>query len=236
MSNHTFGVVSADPLGIATEDFILVGTSPVVSLGVAIAEDGLGEFVAASQKTYGAKKAISNSYKSVSIGAIAAIEAAVGEAAEVAVETISISTAKGAHATGSASGHSHIGGTNSDHNDSERTVTVPSFAGFGASDFGLVGLLVPAASLQSATYTIEIGHTDADNNVGNFLAGQCHGEKHTATFEAIDETDWGIPAGWVAAENMPTGESIEGNKQFHSRRLTIVKHVGYAPAVPDPEP
>lgn len=226
MSTHTFGVTSADPFGIATASFALMGITPVISLDPVIADDARGEFVAASQKSVNAVNRIGTTYKSQVLTAIASITATAGAADPTALESVTVTTTKGVHATGSASGHLHVGGTNSDHNASSRTVTIPEFAGFGASAFGL-SIGVPEASLQSSSYTIEIGHTDDQDNGGNFLCGTSHGEKHTATFEAVDETDWTIPSGWIASENMPDGESIEANNAHMRRRFTIVKHVGF---------
>lgn len=224
MSTHTFGVTGSDPFGIATADFVLKGISPSIAYTAAIADDTVGEYVSASQKSVGGKQTIGATYGSVSISAISAIEITAGSAAANALESVTVSTSKGAHATGSASGHSHVGGTNTDHNDTERTLTIPSFAGFGASAFGLT-LGVPEASLQSSSYTIELGHTDVDNNLGNFLAGACHGEKHTVTFEAVDETAWSTPEGWTLQEKTPDASSIESNNGFMSRRASFVKYV-----------
>ena len=224
MSTHTFGVTGSDPFGIATADFVLKGISPNISYNPVIADDGVGEYVAASQKSVGGKQTIGATYGSVIITAVAAIEITAGSAAAAALESVTVSTSKGAHATGSATGHSHVGGTNSNHNDTERTLTIPSFAGFGASNFGLT-LGVPEASLQSSSYTIELGHTDDDDKDGNFLAGTCHGEKHTATFEAVDETAWSTPSGWVLQEKTPDASSIESNTGHMRRRATFVKYI-----------
>ena len=222
-SNHTFGVTSSDPFGVATTDFILVGLAPTNSLNVAIADNATGEYVTASQKSYGERRGLAASYKAVVITAIADIEIAAGAGTAAALESVSISTAKGTHATGSAKGHEHVGGTNANHNTRARTVTIPGFSGFGSSLFGLsVG--VPAASIQSATYTVELGHTDAEDKNGNFLAGIEHGEKHTVSFDAIDETTWTVPEGWVASEKT---NGIESNNQFVGCKLTLSKYVDY---------
>ena len=97
------------------------------------------------------------------------------------------------------------------------------------SAFGL-GIGVPAASLQSGSYAIAINHTDDDDAVGNFLCGTCHGEKHTASFEAVDETNWTIPDGWVEEAGQPNGESDQANNAHGRRKLTIVKYVARTPA------
>lgn len=224
MSTHTFGVTGSDPFGIATADFVLKGIAPSETYTPVIADDGIGEYVSASQKSVGGKTTISATYGSIIITAVAALEITAGSAAAAALESVTVSTNKGTHATGTARGHYHVGGTNSNHNDTTRTLTIPSFAGFGASAFGLT-LGVPEASLQSSSYTIELGHTDEDDKDGNFLAGTCHGEKHTATFEAVDETAWSTPLGWVLADKTPDASNVESNSGHMRRRATFVKYI-----------
>lgn len=230
---HTFGVTSSDPFGIATEHFILKGLSPSIEYNTPIADDAAGEYVSASQKSVGGKQSIAATYGSVVITEVGAIEiATAGEAAAVALESVTISTSKGNHATGSASGHSHIDGTGTNHNGTTRIITIPTFAGFGASLFGLsVG--VPESSIQSSSYTVELGHTDDDDKDGNFLCGTCHGEKHTATFEAVDETAWTVPEGWVLASKTPDSSSIEVNNAHMRRVASFVKFVN-GPTLSEP--
>lgn len=141
-----------------------------------------------------------------------------------AVTNISISTSKGAKSTMSVTAHKHLNCNNRMHTNKGvgRATTIPEFPGFGAGTFGLT-LGVPASSLQSGTYTIEFLHTDEDAADGSFLCGITHGEKHTATFEAIDETVWEIPQGWVEESQ---GDN-ESNTQHRRRTLTISKYVPF---------
>lgn len=142
-----------------------------------------------------------------------------------AVTSISISTSKGAKSTMSVTAHQHLdcGGRIHTLKGGGRATTIPAFPGFGAGTFGLE-LGVPASSLQSGTYTIDFTHTDEDAADGSFLCGITHGEKHTATFEAIDETEWTIPQGWIDESK---GDN-ESNKQHRRRTLTISKYVPFA--------
>lgn len=143
----------------------------------------------------------------------------------IAVTNISISTSKGAKSTMSVTAHKHLdcGGRSHTLKGGGRATTIPAFPGFGAGTFGLE-LGVPASSLQSGNYTIEFMHTDEDAADGSFLCGITHGEKHTATFEAIDETEWTIPQGWIDESK---GDN-ESNTQHRRRTLTISKYVPFA--------
>lgn len=138
------------------------------------------------------------------------------------VDRIEIATAKGEKAAMTISGHMHRqteGGAPVTHQTvSGKHSSLPAFAGFGASAFGL-GVGVEAASLQSATYVLDFIHADDDDEEGNWLCGRTHGAKATATFEAIEETDWTVPAGWTRKD---TG-SEERNTAFARRRLVIEK-------------
>ena len=219
---HVFGVTNADPFGIAVANFKLNGVTRGSTLSSDTATDGLGEFIPATDIVFGEKENISTTYQAAVNGAVGVLTAAVGADAAVALESVSINTVKGVRATGSASGHQHIGGTNTVHNDRERTVTFPAFNGFGASDFGL-DLGVPASSLQAGSYRIDVGHSDESDADGNFLCGASHGEKHTASFEAIDATAWTVPTGWKRVEDTPTPSQAEG--KFETTKLTIFKTV-----------
>ena len=226
---HPFGVTAADPYGLADTDLALVSLGRGTSSSSDAADDSNGEYVPASQIAFGKKQSLPANYKAQISGAIIGKTMTVGAAAAVAAESITINTTKGVRATVAIAGHKHIGGTGTNHNANGRTVSLPSFNGFGASAFGL-SLGVPAASLQSGSYAIAIGHTDDYDADGNFLCGTCHGEKHTATFEAVDETAWTIPEGWVEEGGQPDGENDQANNSHGKRKLTIVKYVARTPS------
>jgi hypothetical protein len=78
-----------------------------------------------------------------------------------------------------------------EHLDSERTISLPAFLGFGAKDFLAV---FTELDVQSSRYTITIGHDDAQNNVGGHLVGRSFGEEHQAEVEAITDTVPNDPA------------------------------------------
>ena len=226
---HPFGVTAADPYGLADADLALISLGRGTTASTDAADDGLGEYAPASQVSFGKKQAIPATYKAQITGAVSGKTLTVGGAAAVAVERITINTAKGARATVAIAGHKHIGGTGTVHNDHARTVSLPSFNGFGTSTFGL-SLGVPASSLQSASYDVAFNHFDDDDGTGNFLCGSVVGEKHTASFEAVDETAWTIPNGWVEEAGQPDGESDQSNAGHGRRKLTIVKYVARTPA------
>jgi len=226
---HPFGVTASDPYGLADSDLALVSLGRGTSSSTDAADDAAGEYVPDSQIAFGKKQSLSAGYKAQISGSISGKTVEVGGGVAVAVESIVINTAKGARATVQISGHKHLGGTGTNHNDHARTVVLPAFNGFGASAFGLT-LGVPAASLQSSSYSIAIGHTDDDDADGNFLCGTSHGEKHTASYEAVDETNWSIPSGWIEEAGQPNGESDQANNAHGRRKLTIVKYVARTPA------
>ena len=221
---HPFGVTASDPYGLADSDLKLVSLGRGTSSSTDAADDEAGEYAPASQIAFGKKQSLPANYKAQISGSISGKTVEVGGDDAVAAESITITTAKGARATVAIAGHKHIGGTGTVHNDHARTIALPTFKGFGASAFGLT-LGVPAASLQSGTYAIAIGHTDDDDADGNWLCGTSHGEKHTASFEAVDETNWSIPEGWIEEAGQPNGESDQSNAGHGRRKLTIVKYV-----------
>ncbi len=215
---HSFGVLTPDPFGIASANLALLSLGQPVNASTDVADNNVGEFAPASQIAFGAIKNISAGYKAQINGAISVSPSLGGKA--IALILFEVSTSKGARATASASGHSHIDGTGTNHEDSGRTATVPGFNGFGASAFGL-SLGVDPSELQSGTYRVEIMHEDDDDNVGNFLCGSSYGEKHTATFEAVSDTPFTVPEGWLREDNGPS----EGNTAHKRQTLTIVKFV-----------
>lgn len=226
---HPFGVTASDPYGLADDDLALVSLGRGTSSSTDAADDSAGEYAPASQVSFGKKQSLQANYKAQITGSISGKSLTVGAAEPVAAESITINTAKGTRATVAINGHKHIGGTGTNHNANGRSIDLPAFNGFGASAFGLT-LGVPASSLQSGTYVITIGHTDDDDASGNFLCGTSHGEKHTASFEAVDETAWTIPDGWGEEAGQPNGESDQANNAHGKRRLTIVKYVAKTPA------
>lgn len=221
---HPFGVTATDPYGLADTDLALVSLGRGTASSSDCADDEAGEYAPASQVSFGKKQSLPASYKAQVSTSISGKTVTTGGDDAVAAETIAINTAKGARATVSINGHKHIGGTGTAHNALDRVVSLPTFKGFGASAFGL-SIGVPAASLQFGTYEIALGHTDDDDADGNFLCGSTHGEKHTASFEAVDETPWTIPEGWVEEGGQPDSESDQANNAHGRRRLTIVKYV-----------
>ena len=221
---HPFGVTATDPYSFADANLKLISLGRGTTSSSDAADDSLGEFAPASQIAFGKKQSLPASYKAQVSTAIAAKTLTCGDAEAVAVESITINTTKGSRATVAINGHKHIGGTGTVHNANARVVTLPDFNGFGASAFGLT-LGVPAASLQSGSYAITIKHMDDDDYQGNFLCGTCYGEKHVASFEAVDETAWTIPAGWVEEGGQPDGESDQANNAHGKRKLTIAKYV-----------
>lgn len=226
---HPFGVTASDPYGLADSDLKLISLGRGTSSSTDAADDEVGEYAPASQVSFGKTQSLSANYKAQINGDISGKTLTAGAAQPGAAESLTINTAKGTRATVAISGHRHIGGTGTNHNDNGRTVALPTFRGFGTSVFGL-SIGVPAASLQSGTYEITFNHTDDDDADGNFLCGTTHGEKRKASFEAVDETDWTIPEGWVEEAGQPDGESDQANNAHGRRRLTIVKYVSRTPA------
>ena len=216
--SHQFGVASADPFGIADSNLALVSVEEITSQENDAADDGVGEFVPASQIAFGAIKNIRANYKAQVNGTIECLPTIGG--ATNALLSVEVNTAKGARTTVAASGHAHTGGTGSAHEDSGREVTIPEFAGFGASAFGLT-LGPSAAELQSGRYRVEILHEDDDDKDGNFLCGSSYAEKHTATFEAVSDTPFAAPAGWLRVDSGPQ----EANRAHLRQTMTIVKYI-----------
>lgn len=139
-------------------------------------------------------------------------------------DEISFSTAKGAKATATAKAHAHrlaSGGALCSHQNLAATVPgaeVRPFFWFGASTFDF-SLGVDAAGLQSGVYTVRFLHGDAYGLDGNWLCGKTHGAVASATFEAIDDTDWTTPSGWTRKSD----GSVRGNTAYGRRTATFEK-------------
>lgn len=190
---------------------------------VDITQDEDGEYIPGSKAEFGKREELQITFKAKTTGTIQSLELQnPGALDSAAVTNVTISTAKGQKATVSVTAHRHLtsaGVASLSHDTRERSTTIPAFACFGASTFGLT-LGVDSASLQSGTYTIEFLHTDEDAADGSHLCGITHGVKHTATFEAVEDTDWTIPEGWV----LETKGENESNTAYRRRTLTISKY------------
>jgi hypothetical protein len=217
---NTFGVTTADPFGIASADFVLVGLTQDTGYTAAVADDARGEYVAASQKSVNGVTRVTATYKSVISTGNVTLTPTAGSAT-YAIDSVTINLAKGAHSTGTVTGHIHGEGG---HNDSERQITIPAFPGFGASAFGLT-TGVTDANIQSATYTVTIGHTDDQKADGDHLIGTSHGEKHTVTIESVEDSITpAAPSGWV----LTGGGGVEGNQAHKRGTVSAEKYVGYS--------
>lgn len=135
------------------------------------------------------------------------------------LDEIAIHTAKGEKSTLTVSAHMHRKPVNGSlaiqqhQTVSGQHYSLPAFAGFGVSTFGLSSLGVAAASLQSGTYTIKFLHADADGLDGNYLCGKTYGAVATASFEAIDDTDWNTPSGWTRkADGSADSNTVHGRR------------------------
>ena len=206
MSTHTFGVTGSDPFGIATADFVLKGIAPSETYTPSSRTMALASTFPPPEER-GRQTTIDATYGSVVITAVSAIEITAGSAAGGAGVRHRL-TNKGTHATGTARGHSHVGGElqpQRHHADLDH----PSFAGswrIGVRfDFGRSRGQPPSSS-----YTIELGHTDEDDKDGNFWPAP-------ATARSTDLRGRGRNGlvnalGWVLAyDKTPDASNVESN-------------------------
>lgn len=227
-----FGVTTEDPFGIEDgfDNFEMISLSGDESKTAAIADDKAGEYVPASAVSVDGKVSLSATYRRNSLATVDLTDAelVVGAAAPEAIDSFTLTCNKGAFPEISISGHKHVGGARVNHNDTERTLTAAngglpsSFPAFGATDFGLQ-LGVPVEAIQSASWAVGINHTDDTGADGNWLCGTSHGIKITASFSAIDPTDWTIPSGWIVASK--SNVATQSNTAHQSRSLTIEKYL-----------
>lgn len=191
-----------------------------------VTRDEDGENIPSSVAKFGKREEVQITLKSNKTTAYAAQTSnfSLTGAYDRAVTNITINTSKGAKSTMSITAHKHLDCSTRTHTlkGGGRATEIPTFPGFGAGTFGLE-LGVPASSLQTATYSIEFDHTDDDAADGSFLCGITHGETHTATLEAIDETDWTVPQGWHE-ESQGDNEASTAHRR---RTLTIKKYVPF---------
>ena len=231
-----FGVTATDPFGIENDwDFSLVNYTESESLSTIAADGKRGEYSPDSQKSINGKVNISATFQSDTIeeDAFDDLSLSVGDAEEIAIDSITVKAQAGQHLQLEIAAHRHLGGSRTTHNKSQRDIYFPVMSGFGAQNFGL-DIGVPEEALQSATWQVACGHTDDKDKDGNFLCGTTHGVMITATFEAIDPTTWTIPTGWVLQERSPSkngsfeGPGTQSSTTHQSRKLTIVKYLGEA--------
>lgn len=212
-----------------TDTMVIESCNVTKSAQQDVTPDEKGEPINSSVATFGKREEAQITLKSKQTTAFTAQTSgfALGSA-DWAVTNITINTSKGAKSTMSIAAHKHLDCSTRTHTKKGggRATTIPTFPGFGAGTFGLE-LGVPAASLQTATYGIDFDHTDDDAADGSFLCGITHGETHTATFEAIDETDWTVPQGWHEESQ---GDN-EANTAHRRRTLTIKKYVPFVDLV-----
>ena len=218
-----FGSGSTPFAFMSSASWAMTDQDSSTSLSNQVTTDNDGEFIPASIKTYGEKTDITANYESkvntsITLGAIS-----VGGAGAVAVDSISITTAQGAKAKASVKGHSHGSGT---HMARARSVSIPSFLGWGANAFGF-DIGVDSSCIQTATYDVAFGHKDQPNNDGDQLLGITHSETHTLKVDYVSDTAPSDIEGWTMTNYPDDGKlSRDG---FISGSVSYVKYVG-APA------
>lgn len=229
-----FGVTEStfDPIGLSSSLWDLISYSEPNSRSAVVADDKVGEYRPDSARAIDAKANISATWRAVDSGTTAdrSIEFEVGSATPEAVDSVTITCNKGEFAQIAVQAHKHIGGSRTNHNDTERSIQLPTFPSFGATNFGIsLGTDFPVAAIQSSTLTINVGHTDDQDKDGNFLCGTSHGVTMTVHIEAIDPTNWATDetfktAGWIVTEK--DGKPIQSNTAHQSRTITLVKYLG----------
>lgn len=184
--------------------------------------DAKGQIIAGSAKVHGFREELAATFRA-SDPVISVASYSGEDAAGWCIDEFSISTAKGQKAQLAIRAHAHRktpDGALQNHQEAtwSTVADIPPFPWFGASRFGL-GIGVADASLQSGTYTVRFLHADADDLDGNWLCGKTIGAVATATFEAVDDTDWSVPQGWTRT----TAGTAERNSAYGRRSLAIEK-------------
>ena len=226
-----FGVTSNDPfasIGITTNwgiVFEMISHDHPESQTPVVADDANGEYVTESAKPIDGRINHSATYKAQENDTDAGGTISVGAGTAVAIDSMTITCNKGDFAQVQVSGHEHVGGSRSVHNNTARNVPYPTFPAFGATNFGY-DLGVPEAAIQSATWQMSAGHTDDQNKDGNFLCGTTHGIQLTMTFTAIDPTAWSLTAlvadDWIWTEK----GAPESSTTHQTKTLTVIKYIG----------
>ena len=186
---HTFGT-GASLLGLSLEDWVLVNQPSNTSKDDAVVRDATGEFLPDSAKAFNEKNEVSEEYECAILGAAGELDI-VSEAGAFAITQIKVSTQEGRAARLTVTGHQHIGGTSANHVANPRTITLPAFDGFGATD--LTGSAIASTDVQTSDWTATLDHVDKQNNLGDFLCGRSQGCTIEATVEAVTETKPVIP-------------------------------------------
>jgi hypothetical protein len=203
---------------MSSSDWAMSDTDSPFTYQSHITVDNDGEYCTSSLHTFGGRTDIVANYEAKTVSAID-VSLSAGEAGDIAYDSISISTNSGAKATASIKAHQHDSGT---HLARARTVTIPSFNGWGASLFGM-DIGVDAECIQSGSYEVALGHVDQPNNEGDNLVGITCKETHTATFNYVSDTAPTTVTGWTIT-NKPDGFS-KNREGFCTGTVTYVKHV-----------
>ena len=184
VSTMEFGA-GTNPFAFISSDYwTLTDQNSDKSFSSQITTGNDGEFVPDSVKTFGEKIDMGANYESITNGTISMGSMPVGAEGEVAVDGISVATKTGSKATASVKAHKHGSGT---HMGRVRSITIPSFNGWGASDFGY-DIGIDTECVQSGTYDVSFGHVDQPDNNGENLIGITRQETHTMKFDYVSDT------------------------------------------------
>ena len=208
-TSYTFGAGS-DPFSLAgvsgkLEKFTLVSSSPLTDrLDHAIVKDNMGENITGSENTFNRRREITAEYEATDIGAVGGGAISIGAATALAITRIEITTTQNRHARVRVSAHAHGDGTPV-HQVNARTVTLPAFDGFGATDFAQTTM--GATEIQNGNWTFSSGHVDREGYKGDYLVGRSQNAEITMTVTGVSDvlpaSTTGSPTNLVIDEIAP---------------------------------
>lgn len=214
---NTFGT-GTDPLGLSLTNFTIVSDGGASSKDSAVSQNGTGEYLPDTHKTFNEKNEITVEYEANDLGAVGGFTIPLG-GDSISITSVRIRTQSTGMSRLTITGHKH---GSSSHVSNARTLTAPAFNGWGATDF--IGIGVSEIEVQSGEWSAEIGHVDKQNNVGDFLCGRSQGVKITASTSAISDTEPVEPEDW----KLDRWDLSKSNTDFYTCNASGSQYLGPA--------
>lgn len=198
---NTFGSGTGD---IALSgSFVLISSTASTSKDNAVVRGATGEYIPDSEANFNEKTEIQLEYEANDPDAVGG--GTVASTAAIHVTNVTVSTINTGFAKVSITGHKH-GSTA--HAAAGKTITLPAFNGFGATDFMETG----ATGIQSSTWSATVDHYDRQGPEGEFLCGTSVGTKYESSMEAVSDTAATPTGDWI----YDTLENKKSNLDFYS--------------------
>lgn len=219
-----FGVV--DLLGLTGDgnplaDFVCLTCTPRRSFDEENVRDEFGEFLPTTEHAFNETIQYEAEYESKLRTEFSGIEIVTGGAEFMHITRLEIVQQSNKYARIRVTAHEHPESNRGKHLDNERTIALPDFLGFGASD--IIEAFASDLDVQETTYTVTLDHIDEPNNLGGHLVGITYGERHECSQMGVIDQASGFTAGadWKIIDIDPP----RSNTAHRKARIKAVKLV-----------